>query len=151
MTTVVLRETIDDDLPILFVHQADPVAAAMAAFPSRDREAFDAHWAKIRRDPTTINRTIVADGEVAGGIASFLVDEERDVGYWIGREHWGRGIASAALAAFLAVDTTRPLHGRVAQHNVGSRRVLEKCGFVSMGTEGPGADGVIEEILRLDA
>jgi RimJ/RimL family protein N-acetyltransferase len=151
VTTVTLRETADDDLPILFTYQADPVAAAMAASPSRDREAFDAHWAKIRRDPDVLNRTIFVDGEVAGGIASFIVDTERDVGYWIGREHWGRGIASAALAAFLEVDPIRPLHARVAEHNAASRRVLEKCGFVFVGTEGPGEDGIVEQILRLDA
>lgn len=45
-----------------------------------------------------------------------------------GKEHWG-SVATRALAAFLRLVTERPLHAHVAQHNVGSRRVLEKCGF----------------------
>jgi len=146
---VTLRETIDEDLPILFQHQADPVASAMAAFPSRDEEAFFAHWAKIRGDERVINRTILVDGTVVGGIASFLIEGERDVGYWIDRAEWGRGIASAALVAFLEVDCTRPLFARVAAHNAGSRRVLEKAGFRLIDRLAA-EDGVQELVFRLD-
>ena len=144
---VELRETVDADLPSLFEHQADPVASAMAAFPSRTWDAFVEHEAKIRA-PDTITRTIVADGEVVGSIASWQADGERDVGYWIGRAHWGKGIASAALRAFLHVDRTRPLSAHVAEHNVGSRRVLEKCGFV-IDHEERADDGVLEQIFVL--
>jgi RimJ/RimL family protein N-acetyltransferase len=148
---VVLRPTTDEDLPILFAHQADPVASRMAAFPSRDRDAFDAHWAKIRADASVINRTIVAEGVVVGVIASFDVDGERDVGYWIDRAAWGRGIATAALAAFLEHDRARPLHARVAAHNLGSRRVLEKCGFLVVDRVAPSeGDDVEELVLRLE-
>lgn len=81
----------------------------MAAFPSRDRDAFMAHWAKIRADDSVIARTIVAGADVVGGISSFEAEgDERDVGYWIGRSWWRRGIATAALAAFLEVDVARP-------------------------------------------
>jgi RimJ/RimL family protein N-acetyltransferase len=145
MTNVVLRETVDDDLPILFVHQADPEAARMAAFPSRDRDAFQEHWDRIRADDTVITRTIEADGEVVGTIGSFTVEGERDVGYWIGREHWGRGVATAAVRALLKIEPHRPLSARVAAHNVGSQRVLEKCGFRHVGTET--ADDGIEELV----
>jgi RimJ/RimL family protein N-acetyltransferase len=98
---VTLRETTLEDLPILFEHQRDPVGAEMAAFPSRDWEAFVAHDAKLRLDPTAIRRTIVADGEVIGSIGVWGEDE-RELGYWIDRAAWGKGIASAALAALLA-------------------------------------------------
>ena len=102
----------------------------MAAFLARDRAAFDAHWAKnILGNPAAINRTIVVDGEVAGNIGSWLQDGVRLVSYWIGREHWGKGVATRALAAFLDVVTERPLRAHVVKHNVGSIRVLEKCGF----------------------
>ena len=60
---------------------------------------------------------------------------ERLVGYWIGREFWGRGIASAALVQFLDYETTRPLAARVAKHNPASIRVLRKAGFASVGEE----------------
>ena len=133
--TLVLREVEDADLPILYAHQADPVGAEMAAFPSRDEPTFMAHWAKIRVDPANITRAVVVDGEVVGNVASFPIEGKREVGYWIGREHWGRGYATAAVGALLAIDTERPLYAACAEHNVGSARVLEHCGFTYVGPE----------------
>ena len=134
-----LREVEPGDLPLFFEHQRDPVAVEMVAFTSRDRAAFDAHWAKILADRTGLIRTIVlapsesadaAAGEhVAGNIVSWNSDGKRELGYWIDRAYWGRGIATAALAAFLRLEQTRPLFAGVARHNAASRRVLEKCGF----------------------
>jgi RimJ/RimL family protein N-acetyltransferase len=119
----------------------------MAAVPSRDRAAFDAHWARVLVDPTAVVRTILADGEVAGSVVSFLRAGERQVGYWIARERWGEGIATAALAQLLEDLTERPLFARVAAHNHGSLRVLEKCGFRPVGDERE--DGVRIGVLRL--
>lgn len=125
-----LRDVEPEDLPIFFEHQCDAEGARMAGFASRDRAAFDAHWAKnILGNPDAIARTIVVDGAVAGNIGSWLQDGSRLVGYWIGNEWWGRGVATRALAAFLQIVTERPLHAQVVRHNVGSIRVLEKCGF----------------------
>jgi RimJ/RimL family protein N-acetyltransferase len=150
MTVVVeLRETIDEDLQTLFEFQADPEASAMAAFPSGELPAFLEHEAKIRADPTTITCTIVADGRVVGSIGSWDAEGERDVGYWIGRDHWGEGFATAALRTFLELEPTRPLVAHVAEHNVGSRRVLEKCGFV-LDHEAHEED-VIEHVMVLRA
>jgi RimJ/RimL family protein N-acetyltransferase len=133
---VELRPVEAADLPVLFEHQADPAATEMAAFPTREREAFMAHWEKILADETVIARAVVADGRLAGNVLSFEHDGEREVGYWIGREFWGGGIATAALAAFLRVETRRPLYAGVAEHNRGSLRVLEKCGFEPVGVDG---------------
>jgi RimJ/RimL family protein N-acetyltransferase len=150
MTEVALRDTIDDDLPILFEHQQDPEAARMAAFPSRDRERFMAHWAGILTDPNLTAKTVIADGEVAGNIGVFDGPKgEREVGYWIGREFWGRGIATRALSLILREVETRPLFAGVAKHNLSSLRVLEKCGFTIVGEES--GDGVELFVLRLDA
>jgi RimJ/RimL family protein N-acetyltransferase len=129
MAEIALRETIDADLRALFEFQADPEASAMAAFPSRDLPAFLEHQARIEADPSATSRTIVAGGTVVGSIGSWEVEGRRAVGFWIGRVHWGNGYATAALRAFLGVELHRPLHAHVADHNVGSRRVLEKCGF----------------------
>ena len=152
-----LREVRDEDLPVLFEQWADPEAAHMAAFTAPDHmdwDAFERRWARLRADPTVINRAIVADGEVAGSIGSWGGPDERELTYWIGRSYWGKGIATAALKAFLAVDSTRPLHARVAYDNVASRRVLEKCGFRVTGTDRGFAEarsGEIEEfLLRLE-
>jgi RimJ/RimL family protein N-acetyltransferase len=124
-----LRDVTPADLPIFYEHQRDPVAVQMAAFPSRDRDAFMAHWAKILADETVIVQTILYDEQVAGNLVSFVQSGEREVGYWIGREFWGRGIATRALAHFLEGFPDRPRYAHVAKNNPASRRVLEKCGF----------------------
>jgi RimJ/RimL family protein N-acetyltransferase len=151
---VLLRNVRDDDLTVFFEHQKDPDANRMANFDARDRNAFTAHWAKILRDESVVVvRTVELEGVVVGNIVSWEHDGERDVGYWIGREHWGRGIATGALSAFLAVLEARPLHAHVAAHNVRSIRVLEKCGFERTGEESTPsaeADGVEELVLKLD-
>jgi RimJ/RimL family protein N-acetyltransferase len=126
---VSLREVEDDDLPLFFAWQADEESFRMAAVPPRNAEAFAAHWARIRANPDSLLRTIVADGVVVGYALSWTGDEGRLVGYWIGKEHWGRGIASAALPLYLDVELHRPLLATVVEHNVGSQRVLEKAGF----------------------
>lgn len=152
---ILLREVTDADLATLFEQQLDPVACQMAAFPARDRQAFMAHWAKIMSDPTMLARAILLDGQVAGNIGSWDQAGEREVGYWIGREYWGKGIASTALAIFLHHEPTRPLHAFVAKHNRASRRVLEKNGFTVIDEviDPPDASGEPAEgyLLRLDA
>jgi RimJ/RimL family protein N-acetyltransferase len=128
---LVLRELTLDDLPILFEHQRDPVANEMAVFAARDWDAFVAHDAKIRSDLTLIRRTVVVDDEVVGWIGCFG-EGEREVGYWYARAVWTKGVATAALAAFLDDVTERPLFAHVAVTNVGSAKVLERCGFVEI-------------------
>lgn len=152
-----MREIRDEDLPLLFEQWADPVAAHMAAFTSpdhMDRNAFERRWSRLRADETVLNRVIVVDDDVTGTIGSWGEPGEREVTYWIGRSYWGKGIATDALTAFLAVDRSRPLHARVASDNVGSRRVLEKCGFRVIGTDRGVAEArsaeIEELVLRLD-
>lgn len=130
-----LRDVTLDDLPIFFEHQLDPVATEMAGFPSRDRDAFTAHWRRIFADESVINRTIVVDGQVAGHIGSWEQDGVRLVGYWLGRDYWGHGVATAALTEFVAQVAMRPLYAHVVKGNVASRRVLEKCGFRIVGED----------------
>jgi RimJ/RimL family protein N-acetyltransferase len=91
---------------------------------------------------------------VAGNIGCWEQDGRLLVGYWVGREFWGRGLATAALAELVAEIPERPLHAWVASSNVGSIRVLEKCGFVEVerrAERDEHSGEVIEEILyRLD-
>ena len=159
---VKLRPVREDDLEVFYRQQRDPVATAMAAFPERERDAFLAHWHDIMARDDVLLRTVAADGQVAGNMVSFEQSGRREVGYWLGRPFWGRGIATAALHAFLTEETRRPLEAHVATHNVASRRVLEKCGFRVCGEVlageaaqgGPagaaGAETVDELVLRLD-
>src|SRR3954471_9929084 len=135
---VSLRPVSSDDLPIFFVHQLDPEATKLAAFPSRDRAAFFTHWtSNILGNPANVSRTILAGDQVAGNIGAWTdaASHDRFIGYWIGREFWGRGIGSAALVQFLRFESTRPLNAHVAKHNLGSIRVLEKAGFARIGEE----------------
>lgn len=126
---VLLRDVSETDLPIFFEHQLDPEATRMAAFPSRGREAFMAHWTKILTQETIIKKTISFNGHVVGNIVYFEQEGKPQVGYWLGREYWGKGIATQALSKFLGLVPTRPLYAYVAKGNIASIRVLEKCGF----------------------
>ena len=155
MGSVRLRDVIEDDLPVFFEHQRDPVANRMAAFPARDREAFMTHWtANVLGNDEGNARTILSNDAVVGNIVSWAQDGEVLVGYWIGREQWGRGIGTRALALFLTeVEPRRPLNAHVARRNVGSIRVLERSGFVVVSEETLVEHGVeIEDVtMRLDA
>jgi RimJ/RimL family protein N-acetyltransferase len=131
-----LRPVEPPDLPVFFEHQRDPAGIAMAGVGGRDRAAFDEHWSRIMADDASLIRTVVVDGEVAGHVLSFEREGRREVGYWIDRAHWGRGVATAALVAFLGEETRRPLHAGALPANAGSLRVLEKCGFAVCGEEG---------------
>jgi RimJ/RimL family protein N-acetyltransferase len=133
-----LREVADSDLDALFEHQADHVAYEMADVPTRDRTAFAAHWQRLRRDPRVLLRTVEVDGAVAGHVTSFIHNRQRVIGYWLGRDFWGRGIASEALRQLLEIETRRPLRAHVFPLNRGSVRVLEKNGF-QLVREEPGS------------
>jgi RimJ/RimL family protein N-acetyltransferase len=155
---LVLREVEDRDLGVLFEHATDREAIRMAAFTSPDfddRAAFERRWARLRSDSSTTNRVVEIDGRVVGHIASFDLEGHREVTYWIGREHWGRGIATRSLQEFLQVEATRPLYAGAASDNAASIRVLTKCGFRIVGEGRAFAHGRNEEtdevVLRLDA
>lgn len=129
---IALREVVDGDLPIFFDHWRDRDANRMAAFTRDDpddREAFNAHWARIRGLDTVVLRTIVCGDAVVGHISKFERDGNPEVTYWIGKEHWGKGIATRALRLLLDEVSVRPIWGGAAADNAASIRVLEKCGF----------------------
>lgn len=136
-----LRPIKSEDLPTLYQHQLDPEANAVAVANPRNLNAFNEHWAKVLADERVVARAIVVGGVVVGNISCFQMDGVDSVGYWIAREHWGRGIATRALALLLEEVATRPLHARVARSNAGSIRVLERCGFELVRHEmSPGDD-----------
>jgi RimJ/RimL family protein N-acetyltransferase len=154
---VTLRPATDADFDALFALESDATGADMIAFLPRDpgdRDAFSAHFARITSDDTVVTRIIEADGAFAGYAVSFLIDGERQVGYWIARELWGRGIASAALAALVSELPERPLWGSTAADNLGSQRVLQRIGFVFDRTERSHAPRrgteIDENVYRLD-
>ena len=104
---ILLREVLDSDLPAFFEHQLDPTATHMAAFTRpdpADRDAFNAHWEKIRAADSVMIRTILYEGLVVGHILSYEQLGELEVSYWSGRGFWGKGIATQALSQFLEIQ-----------------------------------------------
>jgi RimJ/RimL family protein N-acetyltransferase len=154
---VFLRPLQEVDLDVLFRQTTDPASIRMAAFTPEDqvdRSAFLARMTRARTDPDICHRVIEVDGEVAGSIASFRIEGELEVTYWIDRRRWRKGIASAALQLLLVEVAERPIYGRAASDNVGSLRVLEKAAFRPIGVDRGFARGrgeeIEETILRLD-
>jgi RimJ/RimL family protein N-acetyltransferase len=135
---VFLRVVLEDDLPIFFRHHLDARAKVMAAFTAenpKDETAFLSHWNTTLRNDAVVKQTILWRGEVVGHVLLFELLGKPSVAYWIGREYWGRGIATHALARFLRSVVLRPIYARGAKDNIASRRVLEKCGFAVCGEE----------------
>ncbi|MDB1088681.1 GNAT family N-acetyltransferase [Streptomyces sp. ACA25] len=155
---VLLRDAEETDIPVFFRHQLDTAARCTAAFTAKnptDEEAFGKKWRKILANEAWTKRTILVDGAVAGHVVVYEQEGDLEVTYWIGKEHWGRGIASEALAAILGEVTDRPLFGRTAFDNVASQKVLQRHGFVLLDEEVSYANGrgedVRELVFRLDA
>ncbi len=149
-----LRPVTESDLSILFKHQREPEANRIAAFSARERAAFMAHWAKILGDRALVAMAVLVDNCVAGNIGCWTQDGQRLIGYWIGQEYWGQGVATKMLSIFLHHITDRPLYAHVAKHNVASIRVLEKCGFKfcakATNAIGEAVDGIEEMVFSID-
>jgi len=134
--SLTLRDAKASDIPVLYKFQSDPEANRLAGFVPRSRPDFVKHWRKILKDETVERKMILLGGEVAGYLVCFTrIRPDREVGYWIGREHWGKGVATKALKTFLREYKFRPLFARVAKHNAASLRVVKKNGFVITGED----------------
>ncbi len=147
-----LRSVDKNDLPVFFEQQLDPDANRMAAFTAKDpydREAFEEKWKKILADESITIRTILFNDEVAGHVVCHSWFGDPEVSYWIGKEYWGNGIATRALSFLLEELSERPLFARVAKDNIGSIRVLEKCGFIFSGNDKGFANARGEEVEEI--
>ena len=136
-----LRDLERADLPVIYAQQADPEACELARVARRERDDFDRHWERIRADKAVDVRVIDAGGQVAGYLVCFgSWDPEasagpRQVGYWLGRDFWGRGIATAALGLFLEELEERPLMAFTSPDHRASQVVLERCGFARLDAD----------------
>lgn len=158
MENISLRAATTADLPILFEQQRDPEATCMAAFTASDPSdwaAFEAHESAVLANDGVRFLVILANGQIAGSMVVYIAAGQPEVGYWLGKSFWGKGIATRALALTLATYTERPLYARAAKDNAASRRVLEKCGFRIYGEDRGYASArgreVEECLFRLDA
>lgn len=137
-STISLTETVEEDLEAFFYFQLDSEANYLAAFTAKDptnKAAYIEKYTTHLADPTIRMRTIKMGGVIVGSIAKFEIENEAGITYWIDKPFWGRGIATTALANFLLIEQARPIYGYVAFDNYGSQKVLEKCGFVKIGTD----------------
>ena len=154
--SITIREVESSDRETFYKHQLDPEAIRMAAFvceDPKDNVAFDAHWDKILNSSQIIKRTIVAEDKSLA-TSCYPHGENIEVTYWLGREFWGRGLATQALNKMLHLVVDQPIFARAATDNIGSIRVLQKCGFKIIGKNKDFASGrgenTEEYILRLD-
>jgi RimJ/RimL family protein N-acetyltransferase len=133
-----LRKTQQSDLEFLFQFQLDKEAIYLAAFTPKDptdKKAYFEKYTKHLNDPTINMQTILVDEAIAGSIAKFEMEGDTEITYWIDKNYWGKGIATTALKNLLTIECTRPIFGRVAFDNLGSQKVLEKCGFIRIGED----------------
>jgi ribosomal-protein-alanine N-acetyltransferase len=145
---VTVRRATEDDAPAL---------AALA----RANRAFLAPWEPVRpdayfteegqrtalralaaQDPAvTVPCVILVAGEPAGRITLNNMArgafESADLGYWVAREHNGRGVGTAAVGAVLHLAFgelgLHRVQAATLLHNAGSQRVLQRNGFTRIG------------------
>ena len=135
---VKLRQTIKSDLEFFFQFQLDDEANFLAAFTQKDptdKQAYLEKYSKFLTNPTIKSQTILFNEQIVGSIAKFEIGGEAEISYWIDKNFWAKGIASIALQNLLMIEHTRPIFGRVAFDNLGSQKVLEKCGFIKIGAD----------------
>ncbi|MEV0380688.1 GNAT family N-acetyltransferase [Nonomuraea sp. NPDC050643] len=148
-TAVRLRDVVEADLEVFLEQEHDPEAVRRSRFAPRERERFLTHWkTKILGDPTVFVQAIMVDDVLAGNLVAWWEDDRRFIGYWLGREFWGRGVGTRALKLFLGVERNRPLHADPFHANTASVRLLEKHGFQRSGTIQHGEDEHILLVLR---
>ena len=135
---VKLRQTIKSDLEFFFQFQLDEEANYLAAFTQKDptdKQTYLDKYSKLLTNPTIKSQTILFNEQIVGSIAKFEIGGEAEISYWIDKNFWAKGIASIALQNLLMIEHTRPIFGRVAFDNLGSQKVLEKCGFIKIGAD----------------
>ncbi|MEO7047977.1 MAG: GNAT family N-acetyltransferase [Ferruginibacter sp.] len=150
---ITLTKTVKNDLDILFQFQVDKEAGYLAAFMPEnpdDKTAYIEKYSKFLNEPTINMRTIKINDVIVGSISKFIMESNNEITYWIDKKYWGKGVGTTALQNFLNIESARPIFGRVAFDNLGSQKLLEKCGFVKIGTDKGFANArraVIEEYI----
>ena len=143
---LLLRPGFPEDAPALASAIADKaIVTNLAVVPwpytMRDADAFLAS----PRDPILpslliFERTSGAPELVGCCGLSRRPSGSVELGYWIARPHWGRGLATEAARALIEIARTLGLRSLEAGHfvdNPASARVLEKLGFVALGITAP--------------
>lgn len=138
-TEIILRRTTAADVRTLHGFELDEASNELAGTKPRDWPTFEARWREILADPdgtvTGVTPRVILAGGVLVGAVNISPHEGADsIGYWIAREHWGRGIATRAVALMLNEFARRPLYATAAASNAPSIRVLLKNRFEILST-----------------
>ncbi len=136
-----LRRPRTTDAPAL-AGEADDIAVARTLrdhFPHPydvdDALAFIDKALEQEGSPTQF--IIEVDGELAGVMGLFVGEDvmrrNAEIGYWLGKRFWGRGVGTAAVAwavdyAWRVLEVDR-VYAEVFGNNTASLRLLQKCGF----------------------
>jgi len=141
-----LRALVPEDAPALVVHANDPAVARnlFDGFPQPYTIEAATAWATHESQSGAFGWVwgIVVDGAVVGCIglhqAGGWMRCNAEIGYWIGRAHWRRGIASDAVRqvtdwALAAVPELTRIFAPIFAWNDGSQAVVRKCGYVREG------------------
>ena len=148
----ILRPWLLSDAEALAEVADDPAVAANLrnAFPSpytlEDAKEYIASCMESD-GKSALLRCIEIDGAAAGSVGCFVQSDiyckNAELGYWLAKKWWGRGIMTAAVRlvcaeAFETFDIAR-IYAEPFERNAGSRRVLENAGFTLEGTIKKGA------------
>lgn len=120
------------DPEVMKYHNASSLAPEDRA--TRTLAWHEQNWSRLGYGGLLI--TDKTDGGLLGDCYLGPADEadEIELGYSVGSQHWGRGIATEASKAMVRLGFERAGLERIAGFampaNVGSWRVLEKVGFV---------------------
>jgi ribosomal-protein-alanine N-acetyltransferase len=137
---IVLREYLDADLDRLvsLANNENVSRYLVDTFPYPFTKALGEWWIRTgSKQNGAITRVIEHEGRFVGSVGINPQIGWRDhlgeIGYWVAEEHWGKGIATAALRLMTDYGFTarqlRKLYAPVLSPNVASMRVLEKCGY----------------------
>jgi [ribosomal protein S5]-alanine N-acetyltransferase len=142
---LVLRRPAPADACAIYArYSSDPEVTRYLAWPRHnvldDTCAFiqfsDAEWQRWPAGPYLIE---ARDGGTLLGSTGlgFEAPERAATGYVLARDSWGRGYATEALQAIVAIAgsvAVRRLYALCHPEHAASRRVLEKCGFTCEAT-----------------
>jgi RimJ/RimL family protein N-acetyltransferase len=131
-TSVQLRPVVKSDIAQFFEHHLElrplPAGASVADLEAR-KATFVDRWEQMLSDKNVMARTIIWKDAVAGYVARLIQRDKPSISCWLGRDYWGKGVATQAVQAFLDLIEKRPIYARVAYDNLAAMQVLRKIGF----------------------
>lgn len=136
---MLLRTFTPEDADRIALLVNDPMVSRWTAkipYPYTRQHALD--WIANRQGWSDRNpQAVVVDGEIVACVSWWFTEKkEVEVGYWVGRPYWGKGIGSRALALLLAMadfPKEETVVAKVLAGNTASERVLLKNGFQFTG------------------